>query len=315
MIDKIEKLGIAVVYLISERNERLLDIHFERIDEHTKVEYRIYGSAVRLLPQFLPKLEDHPKLTICPCTPYVETGEKPRRYEHSWYLEQLIRFAFDDGCSHVMILHVDSFPVCDGWAQQLAAKLSSTCVLAGIVRDEERDRKPMSAGILLGRNFYTEHSPRLLPTEEELASPEYARYRAEVSHGTDSGAGYGFALHRLGLEFAPLIQSSAGDKYSHYGSIYGDMIFHLNAAMQMENSPELAYKTKAFKQSSLRRMVGAAARFLLPSKARAKLLAKLPLRLAKPERRHQRMSFEAQRELLLSNPEAYIKYLKDKSQR
>lgn len=311
MINRIDKLGIAVVYLISERNERLLDIHLERIERHTKADYRIYGSAVRLLPQFLPKLENHPKLTVCPCEPYVETGEQLRRYEHSWYLEQLVRFAFDDGCSHVMILHVDSFPVRDGWAQELAAKLSRTCVMAGIVRDKERDHKPMSAGILLDRRFYIEHSPRLLLTEAELASPEYARYKAEVPHSKDSGAGYGFAVHRLGLTFVPLLQSSAGDKYSHHGSLYEDMIFHLNAAMQMENSPDVAYRAHTFKRNAIRRTLGATAKLLLPANTREKLLAKLPLHLAKPERHHQRMSFEAQRELLLSDPDAYIEYLRN----
>ena len=68
------KLGIAVVYMVSERNERLLDLHLSQIEKNTTIPYTIYACVNHLLPQFLPKLEQNPRVTICPCEPYVARG-------------------------------------------------------------------------------------------------------------------------------------------------------------------------------------------------------------------------------------------------
>ena len=128
------KLGIVVVYLVTERNEKLLDLHLSQIENNTEVPYKIYGSAARLYPKFRQKLQQNPNVKICDCRQYIEE-HKQRRYEHSFYLEQLIKFAIDDGVSHVAVLHVDSFPIRPGWAKELAAKLSETCAVAGIMRE------------------------------------------------------------------------------------------------------------------------------------------------------------------------------------
>lgn len=305
------KLGILVVYLVSERNERLLDIHLEQIEKHTSVPYTIYGSSVRLLPQFVDVLHRNPRVTICPCQPYEDKNPALRRYEHSWYLEQLIRFALDDGATHVVILHVDSFPVRDGWARELAARLTDHCVLAGILRDEKTDRKPMSACIFFAREFYLKYQARLLLSVEEAASPEYAQYREQCPHGTDSGVGYGFSVYKHGLSWYPLTRSNKGSEHELFGSIYGDMIFHLHSAMQMENSPGSAFsKSSPETRNRVRRVVGAAARAVLGRDLQARIRGRLPPSIREPEEYRQRQAFEGQRHQLLENTEAYLHYLR-----
>ena len=202
-------LGIAVVYLVTERNGPLLDLHLGQIEKNTQCPYKIYGSANRLAPQFLPILEQNPKVKVCDCETYEGTHRK-RRYEHTFYLEQLIRIAIEDNVTHVAILHVDSFPVRPGWAMELAGRLSDRCVVAAIMRDEKIDQKPMTAGIVFGRDFYLDWHPRLLLNKEERSSDLYERYSQRHPHKTDSGIGYGFMVFTQGLSWYPLLRSNKG---------------------------------------------------------------------------------------------------------
>lgn len=305
------KLGIVVVYLVTERNEALLDLHLRQIEKNTQVPYTIYGSANRLLTQFREKLEKDPKVRICECVPYEDTHIE-RRYEHSFYLEQLIKAAVEDGVSHVCILHVDSFPVYPGWAEELAGRLSDKCVLAGIQRDDEIDQKPMTACMFFHRDFYLEECPRLLLTESELDSEKYKQYVQEYPHSADSGVGYGFKIFARGLSWYPLRNSDRNGREAMFGRFHGDLIFHLSSAVQIEDSPSILFRNVTVDlRSPFRRFMAGLAKIILPSGIKDRLKRRLPESMRPPREDLEKAAFERVRQKLLQDPESFITALRD----
>lgn len=320
------KLGIAVVYMVSERNERLLDLHLSQIEKNTTFPYTIYAAVNRLLPQFREKLEANPQVKICPCETYVPGSGLLRqdqeqlaakglafldsKYEHSWYLEQLIRQAIDDGVTHVALFHVDSFPVRFGWDRELVARFSDRCMLAGTARDTKVDYKPLTAGILFTREFYLTYQPRLLLMQEEADSPDYQRYAQAYPHSGGSGVGYGFRMFMEDLTWYPLFRSNLGGNHALFGTVHGDMIFHLMATAVVDQQNAVDYTVRTSQRHGL---VGAMAKLsivMVPEVFRKRVRNHLSVRIKKWYRSNDREDWERERALLLEDPEGYLSYLR-----
>jgi hypothetical protein len=222
------KLGIAVVYLIKKENEGLLDLHLRQIERHTNVPYTIYGSVNRLLPEFRYKVERHPKVIICKCpTTPLRSDE-----EQVYYLEHLVREAVEDGCTHVVTLHVDSFPICSGWPKGLASKLSEFSMFTAPFYGN------YTACLFFQRDFYLKYRPAFRLSEAELSSEKYKEFCKEFNHIPHAGIGYFFKAYSEGLSWHPLLESNKGNAHFVFvSSIYDDLIFHLNAAAYSENDP------------------------------------------------------------------------------
>ncbi|TAM47899.1 MAG: hypothetical protein EPN53_10980 [Acidobacteria bacterium] len=302
------KLGIAVVYLVREGNERLLDLHLESIRKHTDVPYAIYAGANRLGAGMRETLRRRPEVRILdlPVTA-LRTSE-----EHAFYLEQLIAAALDDGVSHVAVFHVDSFPIRPGWATETAAALSDGRPFAAAVRDVRFDDKPFTAFMLIRSEFLREARPRFLLDGEERRSAAYRGYRRRFPHHPDSGVGFGFLAYREGLEWLPLERSNRGEDHAHFGSIYGDTVFHLGAA---------AWRRKDFPGSrgpttllDLRARLGPALGRALPAGVRARLKRAtsraVPALDIEAKYAANEAAFEFVRQRLLADPEAYVDHLR-----
>jgi hypothetical protein len=220
------KLGITVVYLVSEEDEGLLDLHLSQIEKNTEVPYRIYAAANRLAARFRNKLESQPKVKICE----LPETELRGSLEHAFYLDRL-------GATHVCTLHLDSFPVRPAWAMELAARLTGDCVLAGLLRDARYDRKPMTAFMMFTQEFYLSHRPTFLLSEKVLTSPEYHRYSKLWRNGADSGVGYGFKIFSEGLTWIALTRTDKGPGGHSFG-IFGDVVFHLGGAVYVKQGDD-----------------------------------------------------------------------------
>jgi hypothetical protein len=261
------KLGIVVVYLVAEEDERLLDLHLSQIEKNTSVPFRIYAAANRLLPRFREKIESLPYVSIC----QIPTTTLRGSFEHAYYLDRLVERAVTDGANWICTFHVDSFPVSSGWAEKVTAELRGDCVLAGVARDERKDRKPTTEFMIFTREFYLEHRPTFRLTESELGSLEYQRYRVSNPHyHPDSGVGYGFKLWAQGLSWFPLLRvdrdKERDREYYVTGAVYENMIFHLGGTVQDRRFREdlSSYQARAvMRLLSMARALGSA---VVPSK-------------------------------------------------
>ena len=254
------KLGIAVVYLVSKENEKLLDLHLSQIQRHTQVPYTIYGSTNRLLPQFRKKLERHPKVKLCECP----TTDLRGAAEHSFYLERLVRTAIEDGSSHVVTLHVDSFPIRPGWAEELAEKLSDSQAFA------TPSYRAYTACLFFHQDFYLKYQPTFLLSEADRSSERYEEFCREFEHIPDSGIGYCFKAFSEGVSWYPLEESSKGDpRFGFFSTIYGNLVFHLSSAAYSENDQSFKNAVILKKSGFLPvRKLGEATRFLIPGPVR-----------------------------------------------
>jgi hypothetical protein len=214
------KLGIAVVYLVSEENGPLLDLHLRQIERFTTVPYTIYASINRLRPEFQGILEKNPKVKVCDCAPTDLRGA----LEHAYYLEHLIQRAIQDGVTHVAILHIDSFPVKTGWIEELAERLSEKRPYAAV-------ETAYTAGLFFPSSFYLDYHPTLQLSETEKASASYQKFVGVYAPiEGDSGIGYLYRAYLDGLDYyrLPRTSKAAGNAL---GMLYDDLIFHLTASV------------------------------------------------------------------------------------
>lgn len=305
------KLGIVVVYFVKEENEELLDLHLSQIERHTDVPYTIYGSVKRLLPRFREKVERQPKMKIC------DIPETPLRGddEQTFYLEHLVKEAIQDGSSHIVTLHVDSFPIRSGWAEALAGKLSESCVFATPYYGN------YTACLFFQRDFHLKYRPAFRLSEVELSSPEYRVFCKKLKHIPHCGIGYFFKAYSEGLSWYPLAESNKGNaKFVLISSIYDDLIFHLNAAAFSENEPIQTTSFIPVRKWGWKHFWLPILRILLLTRTQQKLLGVkrfiIPRHLMSMGWKHlgfpmfYQPIYWHERKQLLENPESYLNYLR-----
>jgi hypothetical protein len=295
------QLGIVVVYLVRKDDGDLLNLHLRQIEKHTRVPYRIYGTVNRLLPTFRHQLAQHTQVKICECP----TTDLRGSAEHGYYLEHLTRRAVEDGASHIVTLHVDSFPIRTGWAEELAAKLTETCVLATCERIN-------TACLFFHRDFYLQYHPTFLLSEEERASAGYRRYLEEYAPVPHSGIGYGFRAYTEGLSWYYLPVSAA---MCEYGQIYDDMIFHLTGAVRVGEILPVGYSVL-----SRRRYVHFLQKLSLCLPDRIKYWVRTRLSVFKerlvnrPLQVYEKEEFELTRTALLEDPDTFLERVRTRQE-
>jgi hypothetical protein len=286
-------LGIAVVYLLRESDGPLLQLHLDQLQKCTEVPYTIYGSVNRLIPKFREVLEHRDEVVICEPDTTSEFGS----WEHSYYLTHLVNRALADGATHIVSLHVDSFPICEGWVAALQRRLEGGNALAAVVAREEGETiRPWTSCLFVPRTFYNEHGPIVSLRELSDGTPDYRTYLAEAGGSIDAGDAYGYILHTRKLPWHQMLRSNVVNDHYFIGGIYDGLVFHLGGAV-----------TQATSYISPPGM-----RAVRPIQSLIPECLKRPLRGWLQERRQAASvsAFDHIRERLLGDPEGYFAYLR-----
>lgn len=211
-------LGICAVYMFEEAYLPLFRLQIDRLRQHTTGPFRIYGAVNRLpsgMRKVLATVPEVVQVTVEDCPPDLRGRE-----EHALCQRRLAERALADGCDTVVMMHLDSFPIRDGWnmrARELlehhaVVTVAPYCFSAGLFLRPET----FGAGRAL---------PSLLMTDAQRESPEGKRFFTEYpmldSH--DTGIGWLFLLWTEGRSWQEWRPHETG------GQVYGSEMFHLVA--------------------------------------------------------------------------------------
>ena len=213
---KTPRVAFLVVYVFDDNTRPLFDIHLERLRRHTSVEFRIFAAAHKLSQQNQKYVLANPEIEIVDC-------EVPDKYsvrqEHSHCLTILAKQAMSRNFTHCMSLHLDSFPVVDGWLEKLLERLEGDAELAVVVPNG------YSAGLLFSRLYFEKYQPNMLVLDEERQTDEFGDFVKTFPDfdRVETGLGY---LYRAWCEGLPWIriETDANRK------IYGGLLFHMVGA-------------------------------------------------------------------------------------
>jgi len=230
------KLGIACVYFYPDDNKWILDLQLEYLAQTLRgYNYTIYAGANRLTPDLRDRLETAAHVKVVPLPWYAGAGScghafHTASYEHAFYLDRLLNTAVDDGCNYVAAIDADSFPIIPDWPHRLLAQMGDSVRLAAVLCAEDKDTHlPHPCGYFMRSSFLVERQPKLLASDDELASAPFREFLEVTGQRADTGIGYGYVLWRNRETWLQLLRSNRVSLHYLMAGIYGGVFFHLGA--------------------------------------------------------------------------------------
>ncbi len=214
------RLGIIVVYVFEQAMQPMFDLHLSRLRRHTRLPFRIYGAGHKLPAEQWQHVSSAPEIILPNLNiprQYLEDGV---RTEHAYCLARLAEYAFADGCTHVIAMHLDSFPIRDGWEDGFLAPIEDgTSAVVSIVPNG------YSAGLCWSKKFKDLYQPPMLIDAETRVTSEFANFVAEFPSfdHIETGLGVIFTAYRNGLGWTRI--GTDDDR-----KIYGGLVFHMVGA-------------------------------------------------------------------------------------
>jgi hypothetical protein len=184
----------------------------EQLKRHTpEADYDVLVWDNSFLPEHLEILEASPRVSV------FSEAEKRKDVRHGRALDRLLR-EVPEGTEYVITLDTDSFPIRDGWLENLKGRLDRGAWLAGVWRDEMAPRIPAYV-----------HPSCLAGRRETLLELGIEFARKPGVHRVDVGQNITNAVVAAGGKISRLRRSNARNMHFLMAGIYGDLIYHHGA--------------------------------------------------------------------------------------
>lgn len=211
-------LGICTVHLpTGTHGDLLIERCLDRIARHTVGPHRVYVVALRCTPEQRTRLTERGAVLVEPTGAARGPFDRPNR-EHAALLTLLVDRAVADGCTHVVTLDPDAWPLLDGWDVEYAARLDEATPVAAVLRLEVGSNFPHPCFTMLRADFWRPGTSTFSPWDPTVATPRL-----------QPGAGLLDQLHAEGRGLLRLERSNALDRHRLLFALYDDAVFHLGA--------------------------------------------------------------------------------------
>jgi hypothetical protein len=221
------KIGIACVYYMDFEHDWLFHLQQNAIKKFSsKYSVKIYASIVKVPEMIVDIMKSNLLYKVYDS---VCDSKLPNR-QHGNNLSSLVNNAFNDGCSHVITLDLDSFPCNSEWISSMISFAEDSGGVCAVVRNELGDSHlPHPCGLLITKQYFEKHGVDFYPNSEFFSSKRFKTFEKETSQRVDTGIGLSVDLWTNKINWYKLNRTNKNDLHYLMAGIYGGVIFHIGA--------------------------------------------------------------------------------------
>jgi len=186
-----------------------IDLCLRQIERHSSsASYEILVWDNTWMPDHRELLDAHPRVKR------FQPRDVGRELRHGQSLDRLVK-KVHPRTEFVITLDTDSFPVRDGWIENLTGRLTDDVWVAGVWRDEMLPKKPAFI------------HPSCLAVRLTTLKKLDARFA--IGDGNDVAFNITRAVTEAGARTSRLFRSNRWNAHFLMGALYGDLIYHQGA--------------------------------------------------------------------------------------
>jgi hypothetical protein len=206
-----------------------IDLCLRQVERHSR------GSSYEVLVWDNTWMPEHRKLIErAPRVRRFEPREEGHHLRHGQSLDRLVK-RVRPGTEFIITLDTDSFPIRDGWIENLTGRLTGDVLVAGVWRDEMLPKKPAFI------------HPSCLAIRRSTLLDLGAGFA--IAGGADVAANITDAVHKRQGRASRLWRTNRWNAHFLMGATYGDLIYHQGAGSR---APMFSQESDAARDEAVR---------------------------------------------------------------